>query len=543
MKKKTGKLLLAMLLIVTGIFSWKGTSFAASEPGIAWLYLSPAGTSQAVVVSMAEVSPTSAALCYKIGGQTTVKQATEIKGKNLAFLLDESSLSSANLVSLEVTVSGQTWTINLQQFRKASDTESVTVSKEDTTLSSTQLSLGTTGVVAENTSQIRSALNAAASQVPTVKGTVKASGTIVIVLDPGHGGWDSGASRTWNGVTYKESEIALKIAKATKTELETYSGVKVYLTRSSDVYVDLSDRVEYAASVGATALISQHINSTATDSTTATGAEVMVSSGNYRPIQAEETKAIAEAILAQLSSIGFTNRGLVYRLSETGNTYENGELADYYAIVRQSVLAGFPGMIVEHGFVSNPSDCEKYYGSNAKIKALGVADATAIANYYGLKKKTAATTPTTTVKAGWIRKNDKVYYQYSDGTLATGVTNIKGKYYYFSSKGVRQTGWKVVDGKRYYFSPKNYAAVRGWKTINGKRYYFNSKGVCQTGMFTVGSYTYYANSKGVRKTGWIKISGNWYYFKPTNGRMIAGRSAKIKGTWYTFGSSGVWLGY
>lgn len=135
--------------------------------------------------------------------------------------------------------------------------------------------------------------------------------------------------------------------------------------------VGLQERVDYAASVGATVLVSQHINSTLETQTTATGAEVMVSSGNYRPGQAKETAVIARTILAELENIGFKNRDLVYKLSETGNTYPNGKLADYYAIVRYSVQAGFPGMIVEHGFVSNPEDCVKYYGSNAKMKKLG----------------------------------------------------------------------------------------------------------------------------------------------------------------------------
>ncbi|MER8277464.1 hypothetical protein, partial [Acinetobacter baumannii] len=82
----------------------------------------------------------------------------------------------------------------------------------------------------------------------------------------------------------------------------------------------------------------------------------------------------------------FSNRGLVYRLTETGDTYPNGQLTDYYAIVRRSVLAGFPGMIVEHGFVSNDSDCLNYYSSDVKIKAVGTADAKALAAYYRLQK-------------------------------------------------------------------------------------------------------------------------------------------------------------
>ena len=76
--------------------------------------------------------------------------------------------------------------------------------------------------------------------------TVTAAKPIVIVLDPGHGGNDSGATHKWNGKTYREKDVNLAIAKACKKKLETYTGVKVYMTRSSDYFVSLTRRVQYA---------------------------------------------------------------------------------------------------------------------------------------------------------------------------------------------------------------------------------------------------------------------------------------------------------
>ena len=102
-------------------------------------------------------------------------------------------------------------------------------------------------------------------------------------------------------------------------------------------------------------------------------------------------------------------------------------LADYYGIIRRSVLAGFPGIIVEHAFVNNPSDCKKYFGSDAAIQKLGVADATAIAKYYGLKLKTETpdteptTEPTTEPDSdtgSWQEENGHYYYVNSDGSRA-----------------------------------------------------------------------------------------------------------------------------
>ena len=51
--------------------------------------------------------------------------------------------------------------------------------------------------------------------------------TIVIVLDPGHGGHDSGATCYWGGRWYREKTLNLAIAKACKAKLEQYAGVQV----------------------------------------------------------------------------------------------------------------------------------------------------------------------------------------------------------------------------------------------------------------------------------------------------------------------------
>ena len=97
--------------------------------------------------------------------------------------------------------------------------------------------------------------------------------------------------------------------------------------------------------------------------------------------------------------------GFLTQESDDGGKYPNGQPSDYMAIIRYGILANLPSMIVEHGFVSNPADCEKYYGSDAKIRALGVADAQAIAEYYGLKKKN-----TGTIRPGFNVVNGKTRY-------------------------------------------------------------------------------------------------------------------------------------
>jgi len=80
---------------------------------------------------------------------------------------------------------------------------------------------------------------------------------IVIVLDPGHGGRDPGA--TANGL--REKDINLKIARRIKFYLERDGRFKVYMTRYRDVFVPLSKRSLIAIEKNADLFISIHCNS------------------------------------------------------------------------------------------------------------------------------------------------------------------------------------------------------------------------------------------------------------------------------------------
>jgi len=575
-------------------------------------------------------------------GVTAAMEVFEIIKGYVVFIAEGTGIEGSNLVAVDVTVEGVSCHIDLQTFYKDNSTEIVEIEEGDNEIleeaeeiaeiaadseSELQDEIQVEDLVAEDTDGISEALQAAEEHIEeetdiaegqieeetviseeaqpytdavSAAGSVqlksKAAGeNIIIVLDPGHGGSDPGVTRTWDGVSYIEKDINLKISKYTKNELETYQGVTVYLTRSTDVYVGLKERVDLAESVGATALISQHINSTAADKQeTVSGAMIFVSSGNYRPAQAKETWNIASVIMQELVNIGMDNRGLVKTLSENGSTYSNGKLADYYAIVRYSVLANIPGMIVEHGFCNNPSDCKKYYGSNSKIKKLGVADATALAKYYGLKKKDAEPT------VGWNQVDSQWYYLNADGTRTYGWATISKKTYYFNGSGYRVTGWKTIDGKKYYFNtngvmvtglkkisskyywfdtsgvmasgwfkgsdgkryysdskgrlykgwikykkkwyyfdPATRAAAVGFKKINGLYYYFNTNGVRKKGWQKVKNNWYYMNKSGVRVTGMTKLKGKWYYFKKNNGKMITSKWLYYKKKWYYFKSDGV----
>lgn len=83
-------------------------------------------------------------------------------------------------------------------------------------------------------------------------------GVRTIVIDPGHGGKDPGA--IGEGGT-KEKEITLDVAKRLKILLEKQSPFTIHLTRETDKYVSLSERVEFANKVGTDLFVSIHVNS------------------------------------------------------------------------------------------------------------------------------------------------------------------------------------------------------------------------------------------------------------------------------------------
>lgn len=95
----------------------------------------------------------------------------------------------------------------------------------------------------------------------------------VVVIDAGHGGKDTGATR---GI-YKEKSINLSVALALGQLIEkNYKDVKVVYTRKTDVFIDLDKRADIANKAKANLFISIHTNSTAAKSTTVSGADTYI---------------------------------------------------------------------------------------------------------------------------------------------------------------------------------------------------------------------------------------------------------------------------
>lgn len=256
---------------------------------------------------------------------------------------------------------------------------------------------------------------AVASVTDNLKG---ANSNVKVVLDPGHDGTHAGAS----GFGVQEADLTLKIATYCKEELSTYNGITVYMTRESascpagggDNIACLDARANLAKNVGANVLVSFHLN---TANGTARGVEVYYPNSNYNAQVGSNGQALAKKICDKLAALGLNYRGTLIR-NASYDKYPDGSAADYYGLIRRCKNNGIPGLIIEHAFLDNANDYYTYLSSDDKLKALGVADATAIAEYFGLTKGAQTVTCTYTqsradgsLKIKWSGLDNVDYYE------------------------------------------------------------------------------------------------------------------------------------
>lgn len=236
-------------------------------------------------------------------------------------------------------------------------------------------------------------VNGVASQPATMsvdEFSKHATGGMTICLDPGHGGSDSGAT----AFGAKESDLTLKIAQYCKEELAKYD-VNVVMTRTTDTRLseetamDLKNRVEVAKKAGASYFISIHINSA--QNSAAHGAEVYYPNTSGNKNLSINGQNLAKAIQKQLTALGLYDRGIKIRNYTDGTTSSNPNSSDqdYYGVIRYAKQANITGLIVEHCFISNKDEFDKYLGSDAKLQQLGIADAKGIVSALGLQAKNA----------------------------------------------------------------------------------------------------------------------------------------------------------
>ena len=398
------------------------------------------------------------------------------------------------------------------------------------------------------------------------------TGKVIVVLDPGHGGFDPGTS----GFGANEKDLTLKIAKYCKAALEKDGRIQVYMTRETDTSVgnttnvstDLYNRIQYAIGKKANLFVSIHLNSA---TASAKGAEVYYPNSNYRADIGAQGKALATDIQNELVKLGLYNRGAKIQNS-TSSKYPDNSVQDYYYVIQQSKRAGFPGIIVEHAYLSNQSDYNNYLSSDAKLKKLGEADAKGIITYLDTSGYVGKWVQSGSqwkyqnydgsyVKNCWKLIKNLWYHFDANGIMQTGFLTLNGKTYYLQSSGAMKTGWQKISNTWYYFDSSGAMVSNGWRWINSKCYYFDKNGKMAVDTW-IGEYYVDASGAWVKdkqketdkwiqssgrwwyrhadgsytRSGWEYIGGKWYYFDQ-NGWMVTGWQ-KGKGSWYYMESNG-----
>ena len=220
-----------------------------------------------------------------------------------------------------------------------------------------------------------------------------------ILLDPGHGGQDSGAASLFG----TEKSYTLDVALRTRDLLRA-AGFRVYMTRSTDQFVPLEERAAMASRLPNALFISIHFNSSGNG---ATGVETYTLAPRGVPSMATDGPALSDFVpctgnardAENIALACATHATLVYNSA----MYDRGIKRARFVVLRDSAT---PGVLIEGGFLSNPNDARRIATAVYRQQMAG-SILQAVQNYrnavgprQGLPVASAATPPLPTSTSG-----------------------------------------------------------------------------------------------------------------------------------------------
>jgi N-acetylmuramoyl-L-alanine amidase len=189
----------------------------------------------------------------------------------------------------------------------------------------------------------------------------------VVVIDAGHGGRDPGAL----GASAREKDITLAAARTLKARLEAKGGYRVVMTRDSDVYVALENRVQIARKADADLFISLHADAgpdartrgasvyTLSEKGAERVAKVLGPQGLVIPASAPSRDRAVSQILFDLTQRSTKNRSAAFAETlmehvgdETPLLRRSHRDAGYVVLLAPEV----PAVLLEMGFITSPED-------------------------------------------------------------------------------------------------------------------------------------------------------------------------------------------
>jgi N-acetylmuramoyl-L-alanine amidase len=216
----------------------------------------------------------------------------------------------------------------------------------------------------------------------------------LIVIDPGHGGHDAGASGP-NGL--QEKDVVLDVARRVARLAEDGLGVKVMMTRTADTFVPLRNRTQFANKHRADLFVSIHANAHA--QSVSEGVEVFFLSSEASDKESRQLAAIENGVI-QLENQGPKGdllKAILWDLVQSEFQRESSHLAETVLdsmtkslrlVPRGVKQAGFfvlggatmPAILVEIGFLTNRKE-EKKLGSAEHREAVARAIYAGLADY------------------------------------------------------------------------------------------------------------------------------------------------------------------
>ena len=196
----------------------------------------------------------------------------------------------------------------------------------------------------------------------------------VVYLDAGHGGYDPGAS--YFGISEKSLTLAIQSRVKAKLEAEGY---QVVTTRTSDTYVDLTDRSRAANASESDIFVSIHIN--ASGSSAAQGIETYY----YQPYAEYPSRinATYHANSTRLSMSDTLANAIQSSLINAIGAQNQGVKRQTFAVLRETTA---PAVLLELGFLSNPQEAARL-NTSAYQETLANAIVAGIKSYYEKESK------------------------------------------------------------------------------------------------------------------------------------------------------------
>lgn len=238
-------------------------------------------------------------------------------------------------------------------------------------------------------------VSSAAHSTPAAASNSKAKK--VIVLDPGHGGKDPGAIG-YSGVY--EKNITLAMAKELKAILDKEGRYKVYLTRSTDIFIPLRDRVKIARKYDADLFLSIHADSAVNRSARGLSVYTLSETASDKEAEALAERENKADVIAGLDLLEHSKEvsDILINLAQRETMNRSSEFAGFMVQeMRSSVqlvdnthrFAGFavlkapdvPSVLLEMGYLSNRTE-ERQLKQASYRKKLATSTSKAIKKYF-----------------------------------------------------------------------------------------------------------------------------------------------------------------